>query len=247
MKAKIVIIFLLSFHSLLSSAYEKELNDYPIPRNINGCFRILDKTIEPEDKELVKDLHEDSICNHEEFTYPHMDFYHHWIQTDERPSRLVKYFERKGFYNYDEIYETILVSYHRYLNGQEIDLEKQNERFTERRKIRKEEQDKRNEEYALRLKMDTINGVYIPKDIEDCCVQLDKIISEEDKEYIKGLPKKKDTIDLHFSLGMWIRNNWGLWGGSRLQIYFLKKDINHPDDMSSKILETYYDWLHKER
>lgn len=247
MKTKNIIIILLSLHSLLSSAYEKRLADYPIPRNINGCFRILDKTIEPEDKELVKALHEDSICNHEKFTYPHMDFYHHWIQTDERPSRLVKYFERKGFYNYDEIYETILVSYHRYLNGQEIDLEKQNERFTERRKIRKEEQDKRNEEYALRLKMDTINGVYIPKDIEDCCVQLDKIISEEDKEYIKGLPKKKDTIDLHFSLGMWIRNNWGLWGGSRLQIYFLKKDINHPDDMSSKILEAYYDWLNKKR
>ena len=245
MKTKNIIIILLSLHSLLSSAYEKELNDYPIPRNINGCFRILDKTIEPEDKELVKALHEDSICNHEEFTYPHMDFYHHWIQTDERPSRLVKYFERKGFYNYDEIYETILVSYHRYLNNQEIDLEKQNERFTERRKIRKEEQDKRAREYQLRIEMDSINGVYIPKDIEDCCVQLDKILSDKDKEYIKGLPKKDDTIDLHFSLGMWIRNNWGLWGGSRLQIYFLKKRINHPDDMSGKILEAYYDWLNK--
>lgn len=245
MKTKITIIFLLSLLPLLSSAYEKRLADYPIPRNINGCFRILDKTIEPEDKELVKALHEDSICNHEEFTYPHMDFYHHWIQTDERPSRLVKYFERKGFYNYDEIYETILVSYHRYLNNQEIDLEKQNERFTERRKIRKEEQDKRAREYQLRIEMDSINGVYIPKDIEDCCVQLDKILSEKDKEYIKGLPKKDDTIDLHFSLGMWIRNNWGLWGGSRLQIYFLKKRINHPDDMSGKILEAYYDWLNK--
>ncbi len=246
MKTKNIIIILLSLHSLLSSAYEKELNDYPIPRNINGCFRILDKTIEPEDKELVKALHEDSICNHEEFTYPHMDFYHHWIQTDERPSRLVKYFERKGFYNYDEIYETILVSYHRYLNNQEIDLEKQNERFTERRKIRKEEQDKRAREYQLRIEMDSINGVYIPKDIEDCCVQLDKILSEKDKEYIKGLPKKDDTIDLHFGLGMWIRNNWGLWGGSRLQKYLF--DISdHPDGMSSIILKYYYDWLNKER
>ena len=237
MKTKNIIIILLSLHSLLSSAYEKELNDYPIPRNINGCFRILDKTIEPEDKELVKALHEDSICNHEEFTYPHMDFYHHWIQTDERPSRLVKYFERKGFYNYDEICETILVSYHRYLNNQEIDLEKQNERFTERRKIRKEEQDKRAREYQLRIEMDSINGVYIPKDIEDCCVQLDKILSEKDKEYI--------LKHLHFGLGMWIRNNWGLWGGSRLQQYFFDKKIDHPDGMSGEILRAYYDWLNK--
>lgn len=245
MKAKITIIFLLSLLPLLSSAYEKRLADYPIPRNIKGCIKLLDKTMSADEKELIRTLPEDSICKHEKFTYRKMVFFSTWIQIEKRPSRLEKYFDRKGFYNYDEIYETILVSYHRYLNNQEIDLEKQNERFTERRKIRKEEQDKRAREYQLRIEMDSINGVYIPKDIEDCCVQLDKIISEKDKEYIKGLSKKDDTIDLHFSLGMWIRNNWGLWGGSRLQIYFLKKRINHPDDMSGKILEAYYDWLNK--
>ena len=245
MKAKITIIFLLSLLPLLSSAYEKRLADYPIPRNIKGCIKLLDKTMSADEKELVRTLPEDSICKHEKFTYRKMGFFSTWIQIEKRPSRLEKYFDRKGFYNYDEIYETILVSYHRYLNNQEIDLEKQNERFTERRKIRKEEQDKRAREYQLRIEMDSINGVYIPKDIEDCCVQLDKILSDKDKEYIKGLPKKDDTIDLHFSLGMWIRNNWGLWGGSRLQIYFLKKRINHPDDMSGEILRAYYNWLNK--
>lgn len=245
MKTKITIIFLLSLLPLLSSAYEKRLADYPIPRNIKGCIKLLDKTMSADEKELIRTLPEDSICKHEKFTYRKMGFFSTWIQIEKRPSRLEKYFDRKGIYNYDEIYETILVSYHRYLNNQEIDLEKQNERFTERRKIRKEEQDKRAREYQLRIEMDSINGVYIPKDIEDCCVQLDKILSDKDKEYIKGLPKKDDTIDLHFSLGMWIRNNWGLWEGSRLQIYFLKKRINHPDDMSGKILEAYYDWLNK--
>ena len=244
MKAKITIIFLLSLLPLLSSAYEKRLADYPIPRNIKGCIKLLDKTMSADEKELIRTLPEDSICKHEKFTYRKMVFFSTWIQIEKRPSRLEKYFDRKGFYNYDEIYETILVSYHRYLNNQEIDLEKQNERFTERRKIRKEEQDKRAREYQLRIEMDSINGVYIPKDIEDCCVQRDKILSDKDKEYIKGLPKKDDTIDLHFSLGMWIRNNWGLWGGS-LQIYFLKMRINHPVDMSVKILEAYYDWLNK--
>ncbi len=245
MKVKAIIIILLSLHSLLSSAYGKDLDDYPIPRNINGCIKLLDKTMSADDKELIKTLPEDSFCNHEEFTYPHMDFYHHWIQTDERPSRLVKYFERKGFYNYGEIYETILVSYHRYLNNQEIDLEKQNERFTERRKIRKEEQDKRAREYQLRIEMDSINGVYIPKDIEDCCVQLDKILSEKDKEYIKGLSVEDLINNLHFGLGIWIRNNWGLWGGSRLQQYFFDKKLDHPDGMSGEILRAYYNWLNK--
>ena len=131
------------------------------------------------------------------------------------------------------------------MNNQEIDLEKQNERFTERRKIRKEEQDKRAREYQLRIEMDSINGVYIPKDIEDCCVQLDKILSEKDKEYIKGLLKEDILKHLHFGLGMWIRNNWGLWGGSRLQQYFFDKKIDHPDGMSGEILRAYYDWLNK--
>lgn len=243
MKTKNIIIILLSLHSLLSSAYGKDLNDYPIPRNINGCIKLLDKTMSADEKELIKTLPEDSICKHEKFTDHNMDFYLDWIQI--RPSRLVKYFNRNGFYDYDEIYETILVSYHRYLNGQEIDLEKQNERFTERRKIRIEEQAKRNEEYRLRLKMDTINGVYIPKDIEDCCVQLDKILSEKDKEYIKGLSIEDLIKNLHFSLGMWIRNNWGLWGGSRLQQYFFDKKVDHPDGMSGEILRAYYNWLNK--
>lgn len=95
MKTKITIIFLLSLLPLLSSAYEKRLADYPIPRNIKGCIKLLDKTMSADEKELIRTLPEDSICNHEEFTYPHMDFYHHWIQTDERPSRLVKYLRGK--------------------------------------------------------------------------------------------------------------------------------------------------------
>lgn len=44
-------------------------------------------------------------------------------------------------------------------------------------------------------------------------------------------------------LGMWMRNNWRLWAGSRLQKYFLVRGIRHPDDMSGVILEYYYDWL----
>lgn len=42
----------------------------------------------------------------------------------------------------------------------------------------------------------------------------------------------------HFGLGKWIRNNWGLWGGSKLQEWFHEKGIRHADDMSGIILET---------
>jgi hypothetical protein len=47
----------------------------------------------------------------------------------------------------------------------------------------------------------------------------------------------------HFSLGLWIRNNWQLWGGSRLSKYFNKMGIFHPDDMSEIILKSYDRYL----
>ena len=50
-------------------------------------------------------------------------------------------------------------------------------------------------------------------------------------------------IRYHLDLGMWMRNNWGLWGGSRLHKYFRAKGISHPEDMSSVILFYYHDWL----
>jgi uncharacterized C2H2 Zn-finger protein len=37
-----------------------------------------------------------------------------------------------------------------------------------------------------------------------------------------------------------MRNNWQLWGGSRLSKYFNDKGIYHPDDMSGIILDSYH-------
>ena len=49
-------------------------------------------------------------------------------------------------------------------------------------------------------------------------------------------------IQYHFSLGMWMRNNWGLWQGSKLSKWFNERGIFHPDDMSAIILDSY--WHH---
>ena len=247
MKAKITIIFLLSLLPLLSSAYEKRLADYPIPRNIKGCIKLLDKTMSADEKELVRTLPEDSICKHEKFRNKDADFYETWLMTDST-SPLEKYFVKKEIYKYYQMYETILVSYHRYLNHQKINLKEQKEKYAERREAATQQQNDIFAKYNKKdvYKSDTIDCVYIPMDLDDCCVQLDQLLSEEDKEYIKGLPKEDVLKHLHFGLGMWIRNNWGLWGGSRLQKYLF--DISdHPDGMSSIILKYYYDWLNKER
>lgn len=50
-----------------------------------------------------------------------------------------------------------------------------------------------------------------------------------------------DKIQAHFGFGMWMRNNWGLWGGGPLAGYFNEMGIEHPDDMSGIVLASY--WL----
>ena len=47
--------------------------------------------------------------------------------------------------------------------------------------------------------------VSIPKTKKECFALLDEMLSKEDKEAIVQM---EDTIELHFTLGLWIRNNW---------------------------------------
>ena len=114
--------------------------------------------------------------------------------------------------------------------------------------LEKRQQDRAKErEYERRLTLDTINGVYIPANLRECFVELDKQLPEVDRNEMRALPKPESMIRYHHSLGMWMRNNWGLWGGSRLQKYFQDRGVVHPDDMSGVILEHYYDWLNDKK
>jgi hypothetical protein len=98
-------------------------------------------------------------------------------------------------------------------------------------------------ELERRLTLESIDGIYIPKNLEDCFLELDKLLPEIDKKEMRALTKSNEMVRYHMGLGMWMRNNWRLWAGSRLQKYFTDRGISHPDDMSGIILRYYYDWL----
>lgn len=80
----------------------------------------------------------------------------------------------------------------------------------------------------------------LPKTNRECYALLDKMLSKEDKQAII----EKDRIELHFTLGLWIRNNW-LYPQSpeeteALLKTFSKKPLSpHPDDCSAVILDAY--------
>lgn len=125
----ILIILLTIFSFLLYGQTEKNktLYDFPIPKTIEKCFEMLDKTLSKDEILLIKTLSEDSIYYHEEFQYG-TDFFHAWKIYEG--SRLTKYFNEKGLFSPNDIYETILISYHRYLNKEVINLEQQIEKYT---------------------------------------------------------------------------------------------------------------------
>ena len=115
------------------------------------------------------------------------------------------------------------------------------------RQERKEELKEQRKNLEQRLTLEKIDGVYIPKDLGECLGELDRLLPEVDKQEMKALAKRESMIKYHLGLGTWMRNNWSLWGGSRLTKYFSAKGVGHPEAMSSIVLFRYYDWLHDQK
>jgi hypothetical protein len=118
-----------------------------------------------------------------------------------------------------------------------------NKSKTKAKKERQQERIKERETYLKRLTQDKINGLYIPQCLGECFIQLDTLLKQKDREAMKALPNRDDMNSYHFGLGTYLRNSWGLWGGSRLQKYFSERGVHHPDEMSGIILKYYHDWL----
>ena len=93
----------------------------------------------------------------------------------------------------------------------------------------------------------TVKPDKCPKNKKECFDQLDEMLSETDKQAIIDA---KDIIEFHFTLGLWIRNNW-LYDRSEEEIEQLCKafDTDLPafaaDDLSSEIIEAYQNHLRK--
>jgi len=85
----------------------------------------------------------------------------------------------------------------------------------------------------------------IPKNLEECFVELEKILSKNDFDYIKNL-SKQDVIILHHTLGRKIRNDWNLWHGGPLKEYFKLLGLEHADDISMLIINCFWNHLHNQ-
>ena len=88
-----------------------------------------------------------------------------------------------------------------------------------------------------------------PRTKKDCFAQLDEMLSEADK---KAIAEVEDIIEFHFTLGLWIRNNW-LYDCSEEEQESLCKAFGvdvpffEADELSSAILEAYKKHLKRKR
>ena len=86
--------------------------------------------------------------------------------------------------------------------------------------------------------------IYIPADVEDAVRELERAAPPALLAQLRATPEGELVGKYHMSLGRWIRDEWGLWSGSRLQTHMLRIGARHPDAMSSIILTSFWRHLH---
>lgn len=99
-------------------------------------------------------------------------------------------------------------------------------------------------QYQDRIKKDRLNGIYIPRNLEDALGQLDKLTSDDAKKIYKGIPEDTICLLMHNRLGQWMIVNWSFYEGSRLSNYLRSAGVSYPDDMADFILLAYHRHLH---
>ncbi|MDB9513857.1 GAF domain-containing protein [Kamptonema animale CS-326] len=99
-----------------------------------------------------------------------------------------------------------------------------------------------NESYRINATPDSSSptGVYIPATFEEAITELDKMLP-----VVLKLKLLEDFIwDYHFTLGLWLRNNWNLWKHPPLVQNLVEMGASaHPDDLGSLLLRGYQKYL----
>ena len=78
-----------------------------------------------------------------------------------------------------------------------------------------------------------------PTTLDECMQELSLMMAEDSEGSIAKWPKDM-LIRTHHGLGQWIRNNWDLWNGGPLKDHMIAIGFTHPDDMSSAIIDEYW-------
>ncbi len=209
-----------------------------VPKNIDEAMNILQSRCSDSLKRVIEETDNDSLIM---LSRPYGVVYKtisNWttgLHYSEK-TRLEKYYAKLGIEYPPHVQKIVLISFKNYLNNGQIAHKEVIKPFQViEKKWRKED--------SVRFTTDSLRGVYIPMNLEDAFKQIDSFWDDSTKIEVKEWTEEEFIGRAHFGFGMWMRNNWQLWGGSRLSKYFNDKGVYHPDDMSGIILSGYYRYL----
>jgi hypothetical protein len=231
MKTRVTIFsfFLLIVH--LSYGQKKKA-----PRDFAEAITILQTDCPDSLKAIIKRTGNDSLIN---LCYPWEGDYKtifEWTENDNKKSKIKKYLIEKEVSSNQHQQTVILIAFKKALLGENYN---ENEILRPYQTI----ENKWAKEDSVRFTTDSLRGIYIPKDLEDCFKQIDSFWDDSTKVKVKQWTEGEFIGRAHHGFGMWMRNNWQLWGGSRLSKYFNDLGIYHPEDMSGIILDSYHRYL----
>jgi hypothetical protein len=82
---------------------------------------------------------------------------------------------------------------------------------------------------------------YVPINLDDAIHRLDYLISDSNKLSFKETEEPRAVNYANMGpWGTWIRNDWKLWKGSRLNSYFDSLGIHHPEEMTNVIFTSFH-------
>lgn len=207
-----------------------------LPKNLKQAVRYLDKECPERVKSRILSVHEDSL-KYAVYPFakaePYKDYktVFHWTSDENGNPKITRYLKSKGVY--EDHSEVLLYSFRQYLLNGQI-----NEKEILRKFVAIQGESEAREK--IKFEADRIDGIYIPESLEDCFTQIDSFWDDSVKLEVRRWDENEFVAKTSFGFGMWIRNNWRLWGGSRLSKYFNDLGIYHPDDMSGIILVSYH-------
>jgi len=94
--------------------------------------------------------------------------------------------------------------------------------------------------YNINIRLSSINGVYIPKDLDEAHDRIIELSPAESLGKFARAPEAEVASKLHFGIGRWMIINWNFYEGSRLSHYLKQKGLLHPDDMAQFVLRTLH-------
>ena len=96
---------------------------------------------------------------------------------------------------------------------------------------------------SIHICIDTNRKMNIPKNLDECFVQLGILLDEESKRNIIEDSEERFVTSLHYTFGLFLWDYWELWEDSVLSKYFIGLGIEDPETMTKIIFTSYYRYL----